>query len=385
MKKIIIISAIIGIIALGIGVYFGWKKSRMPEDGGILSLLSPSESPQAASSAAKSPKIKILTKNEVLDYWIFDSIVSATSSTSTQKEFSKKIFYVSSRGKIFKLTESGEEIVGDVPMGSFQGIVFSGDGNFIAVKSEISNLRQIDIYDVSKNLWQPSITNVYSADFSPDSKKLAYFQSAGSKGFDLMVKNLVNSKDKVQKIISLNIADADISWIQTDHIILSPKPSFEVLSEIILVNVKTGIVSRLASENGLWINWSKFGIGGLGFYASNGRNYNFGFFEISGNKRGSFNFKTMPDKCFIASVNQIYCAIPKNQDVFGVYVFPDDYFKRKISFNDAIYLINMNDNKFQILYSSDEQNIEAANLKVMDDQMLFINKYDKKLYGLEIK
>lgn len=389
MKKIIIISIIVGILALGTGIYFAWRSSLSggEQEMDIFSLLTQTpETPSTSSGQVAAPKLKVLSKNEVFDYWIFESVTASSTATSTAlKKQEKKIFYISSEGKIYKISDSGEELIADSNIKNLQAIISSNDGNFILIKSSLANRSNFDIYDVSKNLWLPAISNAVSSDFSPDSKRIAYFENIGVKGFDLIIKDLFDVKKKPQKIMTLNLTDFIIDWIDTSKIILSSKPAFEVQSDIFQIDLKTNSISKLFSANGLWVNWSKLSVGGLRFFASGGRNYSFDFIDSSGQKRGTFSFKTMPDKCAISSLAQIYCAIPKNQDVFSTLIFPDDYLKRGVFFNDVIYLINLNENKFNLLYSSDDLEIDAVNLKTIDNQLVFINKYDKKLYGLEIK
>jgi len=92
---------------------------------------------------------------------------------------------------------------------------------------------------------------------------------------------------------------------------------------------------------------------------------------------------SLPEKCFIGS-SKIYCAISQSLNISGKLVLPDDYLKRKVYFDDWIYEIDMESRDINLVYSSAGKSIDAYNLTVEGNRILFINRYDNKLYGLEL-
>src|SRR3989344_1926874 len=127
MKKIIIIIiAVVFILAVAFGVYFGWKKSKEILEPPISNQQSIIDNQQ--QTAAKQ-RLKIIGNQPAFGYWI-NSI--ATSS---------QIFYFNQDGQIFKIKADG---------------------------------------------------------------------------VDLIVKNLLDPKQKTQKILSLSQKDFDLKWIASD-------------------------------------------------------------------------------------------------------------------------------------------------------------------------
>ena len=101
MKKIIIIiSVILGIIAIAFGAYFAWQKSK-----DILEPPIAEQSPilDTASKIIEQQKLKIISDQPAFYYWL-------TIATSSQNE----IFYINQIGQILKIKEDGEdEIISD--------------------------------------------------------------------------------------------------------------------------------------------------------------------------------------------------------------------------------------------------------------------------------
>src|SRR3972149_4708019 len=94
MKKIIIIiSVILGIIAIVFGAYFAWKK------------------------------LKIISDQPAFYYWL-------TNSTTTAD-----IFYINQVGQILKIKEDGDdEIISDRQIDNLQSVEANKDGGKIIVK-----------------------------------------------------------------------------------------------------------------------------------------------------------------------------------------------------------------------------------------------------------
>lgn len=377
-KNIIIISVVIGILALGAGIYFAWQKSRQQtipavstpfvNEGGI-------QAPAPAVGATN--KLVVVSKNAAIDYWV----MNATSTVATSTNL---IFYITVNGNIFKINGHEEEIVSDLQISALQGIKASNDGKIVLIKSGSGDNLRFDLFDSSRNVWLKPILEIASADLSPDGKQVVYLTSNGQKSAALMTQEINAPKKKPSQILSINQIDFDLKWLELNKILLIPKPSINYNSEIWQVDVKTKILSRLMSANGLMVNWAKLGETAVRFFSS-GRDYTLDFIDNKGNIRGVFQFKTLPNKCLIASPAQIYCAIPRDQDVFSRLIFPDDYLKRAVYFQDSVYLIDFAQNQFYPLFDADEPIIDAANLSVFNGQLLFINRYDGKIYGLEIK
>ena len=374
MKKIIIIiSVILGIVAMGLGVYFAWKKTKtiltppsapsQPTSVGITE-------PTAAERQLAAQKLKILSDQPIFDYWIY--------STS-----SEQVFYVNQEGKIFKIKEDGnDEAITSEPIENLQTIKSSSDGKRVFIKSGDLVSPKFTIFNSETKIFELLPENITAAAFSPDAKKIAYLETKAIQS-DLIIKDLVNLKQKPSWIISISQKDFDLDWISAEKIVLVPKSSAFYQASAWVIDTKKKTVSPLGAEvNGLMIKWSSNGKIGLQFSSqSEGREGRLNLINEQGLVQAGLDFITLPDKCLISDP-KIYCAIPTS--IPAKTVLPDDYLKRAVYFRDALYQIDISQNSLSGIFTETEPAIDAARLNLLDNKLLFINRYDSRLYSLEI-
>lgn len=378
-KTLIIISVILGILAMAVGVYFAWKKSRELLVPPVVQ--QPMTGEQQLPASAKR-KIKILSDQPIFDYWVH--------STS-----SEQIFYLNQNGLIFKVKEDAEdEAITPEPIENFQSIKSSSDGKFALIKFGPSTgsgqAPQFLIFNSETKVQEFLPENITAAAFSLDAKKIIYLQKqVGFKtASDLIIKELTGVKPKTTKILSFNQMDFDLDWILPETVILAPKPSAFSAVSAWSVDIKNKIFKPLwpIDLSGLMINWSVDGRtdGKLGLQFNSGKEGSKDsliMINEKGEKRANFDFLTLPDKCFF-SEPKIYCAvplgIPKNM------ILPDDYLKKAVYFKDFLYQIDISQNSLSEIFSAAEPVIDAARLSISDNQLLFINRYDSRLYSLEL-
>jgi len=374
MKKIIIIiRVILGIVAMGLGVYFAWKKTKtiltppsapsQPTSVGITE-------PTAAERQLAAQKLKILSDQPIFDYWIY--------STS-----SEQVFYVNQEGKIFKIKEDGnDEAITSEPIENLQTIKSSSDGKRVFIKSGDLVSPKFTIFNSETKIFELLPENITAAAFSPDAKKIAYLETKAIQS-DLIIKDLVNLKQKPSWIISISQKDFDLDWISAEKIVLVPKSSAFYQASAWVIDTKKKTVSPLGAEvNGLMIKWSSNGKIGLQFSSqSEGREGRLNLINEQGLVQAGLDFITLPDKCLISDP-KIYCAIPTS--IPAKTVLPDDYLKRAVYFRDALYQIDISQNSLSGIFTETEPAIDAARLNLLDNKLLFINRYDSRLYSLEI-
>ncbi len=387
-KAIIIISIVLGVIAMGLGVYFAWKKTKSI-------LTPPSVSPPTAeqglqpTTAGQLPtaKLKILSNQPIFDYWIYRpefGVVATSTATSTGTITRDSIvFYLNQEGKVFQIEKDGkDEAVTSESIENLQAIKSSSDGKRIIIKSGDLISPKFTIFNSQAKIFELLPENITAAAFSPDAKKIAYLENKVDKS-DLIIKDLVNSKQKPAWIISISQKDFDLDWISAEKIVLVPKSSAFYQASAWLVDTKKKTVSPIGTEvNGLMIKWSTDGKIGLQFSSqSEGRESRLNLINEQGLVQADLDFVTLPDKCLISDP-KIYCAIPES--IPPKTVLPDDYLKRAIYFRDALYQIDISQNSLSEIFTEAEPAIDAVRLNLLDNKLLFINRYDNKLYSLEL-
>lgn len=388
-KKIIIITVIVlCIIALGAGVYFAWKKTRTI-------LTPPDSSPQnsvngqsisinnlagSSSDGAVASKLSVISDNTIYGYWVFNS---------NQKIQGSGVFYVGRDGIIYKVkADDADEALTSSSIENFQSLKSSLDGKRVIIKSGNSGASKFVVYNSENNIFESLPDKITAADFSPDGKKAAYFSAnAGDPGkSDLITKSLIDLKQKPATLLSLYQGDFGLNWISQNKITLVPKPSAFYPASIWAVDVVKKTLSRLTSEenglNGLIVNWSSDGKIGLQFSSSmEGRSRILNLINDQGEVMANFEFVTLPEKCFVSDP-KIYCAIP--QSIPDKSALPDDYLKNAVYFVDSLYQIDITSNSFERIFDGNASAIDAINLNFVDGKLFFINKYDSKLYVLEL-
>jgi hypothetical protein len=109
--------------------------------------------------------------------------------------------------------------------------------------------------------------------------------------------------------------------------------------------------------------------------------------DLATGKTTSISPSALPEKCvWTKDVKAIYCAAPVKA-VSAVY--PDDWYKGKVSFDDALWKIDMRDMSGNIIYdfiSKNKAYIDVTNLTLnsAENYLGFINKKDGVLWGFDL-
>ncbi len=154
------------------------------------------------------------------------------------------------------------------------------------------------------------------------STKIAYLTNDG-------LYNLNLKDGKTSLILKLNNRDWQIEWPNINEVYLKSRLTSVLNQEVWKVNLKDKTITRSTATS-------------------------------------SF-------KCF-----NFYCAKPTNQVIDNLFL--DNYFKRKVYTNDSFYF-----GAKLILRADEGSPIDAIGLTLYKDKLLFINRYDQKLYSLDLK
>lgn len=368
--KIIIIVIALGIIALGVGVFFAWKNSYKNQESPLFGLTA-TDNQILINNKLSQNKLRIISKGNAI---AFSSI--NTSST----------IYLNSNGNVNLINGENEEIISNAEIKNIQYGFFSANGKFIVAVSIIDNENVFNIFDVSKKTWTPPMSKLEALTFSPDEKSvLTGIQNKNI--YEIYTANSdllgIDGYNPV-KIFSLSGRDFNLTWVNNDMVLLSSKPSKDYVSDIWSLNLKTKSLTKIFSGNGIMLGWDKFGEMGLKFQNLSEKRLSFAVVNKKGEEKGAIKAITFPEKCFISSVTQFYCGISQDQTIFSKVDFPDDYLNRNVSFKDGIYQIDILSNTLVPLYISENPILDIKNPVLNGNQLLFINRYDNRLYSLSL-
>ncbi len=372
----------LGIIAMAFGIYFAWKKSRQILTPPIASQRQMTDDQRLPPLAEK--KLKIISDQPIFDYWIYRPGFGAFATSTGTITGDSIVFYLNQEGKIFQVKKDGEdEAITSEPIENLQSVKATSDGKYILIKFGDRNFAEFSVFNSESKIFQMLPENTTAAAFSLDGKQIAYLDKTG-----LFIKELAGAKPKTLKILSFNQRDFDLDWILPEVVVLTSKPSAFAKSSLWSLNVKNKTFQPLSiiDFEGLMVNWSvDAGVknkSGLQFNSRlEGREGSLTLINEKGEKQASFNFLTLPNKCFFSSP-QIYCAVPS--EIPAQTILPDDYLKKAFYSNDSIYQIDIDKNSFTEILGAGNPIIDAVKLRFSDGKLFFINRYDNKLYQLDL-
>lgn len=368
-KWLITIGIVLGIVVLGVAAYFAWQNRKQITQiipgivgGGI---------PPAQQIVNK---LKILSSREVEEYWLLK-----TSSSS-------EILYFDTNKNIFKIDKDGVETTDVVALKGATGVVPDPSGKVLFAK--LNNEGGVALYDSVSNTRKGDFIGIDTAAWGPEDGKIAMLVTGNDQGLvtpQIEVGN-INDKKPLGKILESPVLQGfNLVWPQKDSLFLTQKPSAEYISDIWKVDLKTNKLSKFLSDRGLIVQWSPFGDRALEFITTEGREHKLSLIDNNGNRLKEFKFVTMPDKCVMTTASQVYCAIPRDQESLTHMTLPDDYLKRSVYFKDGIYQIDIDKDSIRGIFEDENPNIDATDLTVLGNKLLFINRYDRKLYSLDLQ
>lgn len=226
--------------------------------------------------------------------------------------------------------------------------------------------------------------NIKTISVSNDRKNFFYL----SRDKSLVVGFVHNFSSKTKKqIFSSPLFEWIADFANPGKINLTTKSSAQVDGYSYSLGNPSGTISKnIGGEKGLTTLMSPDGKKLL-FSTSTNNVLSTFVLDIASGKRTSVSPSTLPEKCvWTKDSKKIYCAAPA-QAVTGL--FPDDWYKGKMSFDDVLWSIDMRDMSGNIIYdfiSKNNKRLDATNLQLnsSEDYLGFINKKDGVLWGFDL-
>ena len=382
-KKILRIIAIVLIIAaIGVGVYFFW--SWLNSKGGVTGIISGGAKPTTEVTSTSTSEVATITTETQID------TTTQESQTVTQKlsilinspvfEYwlsskDNSLYFANLDGQIIKINSNNtRQLVSSQLLTDLHSITPSVDGSLAIAKFNYPRLPTLSIFFASSTSWQPLPAGTISASISPDLKKIAYTDQSALKTLDLATQKTT----EVQKMSQVGLK---ISWLKTNELFFYEDPSVENNGRMYSFNLTDKTFKTLIDgEYGLAIKWAKDGHLGIKI-SSEQRVPKLVLIDEFGSPIANFTFLSVPEKCLIEA-QKIYCGVPKNTR--SGMVLPDDFYSKKYYFIDDIFELDLPTGAITKLFDGNEIAIDATNLKIKDNSLLFINRYDNKVYSLKL-
>lgn len=319
---------------------------------------------------------------------------------------------IGSDGEIKAITTSNQTSV--LSSSTFQNIVsaaFSYDGKKALVSFISDAGKQASVYDVASKKWTKLPTGMQSPVWSPNSYQIAYLQSTGAGSETIYTVNAATAASagaKPTALSTITAQDSMLQWANKTTLVISDKPSVYAAGSSWLYNIQNRTLAPVALENpGLETQWSNTTTTlGLVFSAKSGNSGgSLALVSATGGSK-AVSFATLPSKCGFSliittsttptsttvkvpkivstSSLSIFCAVPRDQQTFSIARLPDEYEQKILFTADDFYKINAMDGTLNTVFSDQGQTLDATNLKMFNNTLFFINRYDSRLYAISL-
>lgn len=400
MKKSILITLIVvSLVVLGVVAYFlFFNNNQVPSDdngasgfpesgesdrdqrgGGVEDFFSDIEDERGPEERG-GITLKKITDRPVAGFSLTQSVLGTTTGeTTTRIRFVER-----GTGHIYETTsETGVfERISNTTIAKARNSVWSDDGHFVLIQFEedqTGNLKSF-LAGVEENRTETEELdgffmedNLRSPVFSPSGTMLAYLVETRG-GSEVRVFD--TETEEVSVVFQSPVSEWVLSWPNEEGLVLTTSPS--------------GISRGFSYKKPLGVGGFEKVVGGFFGLTTKVSPDNLVIFSaFSGNsvhlfqKRGGENINlspdTLPEKC--SSLDGVFvCGVP-NSIPSGLY--PDNWYKGNVSFNDSVWALYPNSGFSDLLYSEGGV-FDVVKPQISDDGglFLFVNKKDSGLWAL---
>lgn len=382
-KRLIRIISIVLIIAgIGVGVYYLWV--WLNAKGGVSGIINgevpTTEVVETTTNATTTAGTEIGTETTTQEPQVITQKLSVLINSPVFKYWlsskDNSLYFANLNGQIIKINSSGSRsLASSQTLSDLHSLVSSADGSMVLAEFNYPELPSLSIFSASSTSWKPLPAGTISAAFSPDSKTVAYTDQSALRTMDL-------ATQKITEIQKMSQVGFKLNWLKPSEILFYEEPSIETINKYYSFNLTTKTFTNIIDgQFGVDIIWSKDAKQGIKL-ASINRTPKLELINEFGDTDVIFTFLTIPEKCLMEN-SKIYCGVPKN--IRSGIILPDDYYKKKDYFADDIFELDLPTGKITKLLDGSETTIDASDLKIKDGALLFINRYDNKVYSLNIQ
>jgi len=303
-------------------------------------------------------------------------------------------YYSQSNGNVFESDldspgSTGSNRISSVVLSNLIKALWSPDGNKVIAIFDENGLAKKYLYDYNTKISTPLDSKIRWLTWSPNQERVAYqYYDSQTEDNNISVANPDGSD--WTSVFQTRIKDLIVEWPDSSKLAIRTKPSGLAQSIVYTIDLASKDFEKIINETyGLTLLWSPLGNKILYSETDNqGKNLKLKVLDLEKQTMSELNLVTLPEKCVWSQDNRtIFCAVPKS--IPSEAVLPDDYYKKKITFNDDFYQINLETEQITRIFEA--QGIEKASynakellLPPLENYILFINQKDGFLYSLAL-
>jgi hypothetical protein len=398
MKRFLYIFIVVGVIVVAVLLVLFLRKQNSSQGGDIFGNLPsvgtqsgtpPSATPTPPPTPATRPtqfsgqKFGFVAENPTVAYFV-DSQSNAT--------------LVQPDGQVVKVTDGASLVLSSSIITNLSRASFSYDGKKILALFGNATSPQASIFDTITKSWQPLSQELVSAAWSPTDYRIVYF--ANKNGISVLTTlDTSNPKAKPLDLLILRVQDILLSWIAPNQILLKEKGGVFTQASVWSFDLKNKTLSSFVDGKfGLDSLWS--GEAGMGLVFETDETRRGGkltLLDAAGNALNGIQFLTLPPKCAFdvvpinsssstsSSEKYLYCAIPRDREKMSVVQLPDAYQKKAIFTVDDFYKVDLGDGGVSQVFADASLSLDCTQLRIVNQTLFFINRFDQKLYAISLK
>ena len=369
LKKILIILIILLVLVVGFLVVYNFFLKEEP-------------TPPTTSPTTTTPTISPTGPIQALSQ---EPVLSPTIDGQKVKYYSKN------NGYVFESSFDSSErtrLSSNILLNLLKVIWSPNKDKVIAIFEEDGLLRKY-LYDYNTDAATALDKNTRWITWSPIEDKIAYqYYDLQTEDNNISLANPDGSQ--WTNILTTRMKNLIVEWPNSEQIAIRTKPSGLAQSVVYTINLADGDFQKIISETyGLTVLWSPLGDKLLFSETDNqGKNLKLKIADLAKPTVGELSFVTLPEKCVWSQDNRtLFCAVPKN--VSDSAVLPDDYYKKRVSFTDEFWAINLDTQEAIRIFIPENEGTATYDAKELllspqEDYLLFINQKDDLLYSLEL-
>lgn len=369
LKKILIILIILLVLVVGLLVVYNFFLKKEP-------------TPPAAPPTTTTPTTSLTSPIKAISQ---EPVLSPTIDNQKVKYYSKN------NGYVFESSFDGSEqtrLSSNILLNLLKVIWSPNKDKVIAVFEEDGLLKKY-LYDYNTGVSTSLDRNIRWLAWSPTEDKIVY-QYYNSQTEDNNISLANPDGSQWTNILTTRMKNLIVEWPNSEQIAIRTKPSGLAQSVVYTINLADGDFQKIINETyGLTVLWSPLGDKLLFSETDNqGKNLKLKIADLAKSTTGELSFVTLPEKCVWSQDNRtLFCAVPKN--ISGSATLPDDYYKKRVSFTDEFWAINLDIQEAIRIFIPENEGTATYDAKELllspqEDYLLFINQKDDLLYSLEL-
>jgi len=380
LKKILIILIILLVVVVGALVTYNLFSNKEPAE------------PSSSNGTGQIPSTR-QSSNQSSDTSIQGRLLAISEEPilSPSTDGKKVKYYSVNNGNLFESNLDGSELIrtSSIVLNNLIKAIWSPQKDKVITIFNENGLANKYFYDYNTNISTQLSMDMRWITWSPNQDKIAYqYYNSQTGDNNISISNPDGSDWSI--VFQTRMKDLIVEWPDQSKLSIRTKPSGLTQGVVYVIDLTTNDFQKIINETyGLTALWSPLGNKILYSETNNeGKDLKLKIMDLEKQTISELNIITLAEKCVWSQDNRtIFCAVPKI--IPSASILPDDYYKRKISFDDSLWRINIETEEMTKIFETQGLGTKFYNAKELllaplENYLLFVNQKDGLLYSLKL-